>query len=469
MTRRIYRGVAAAGLAALAVACNNDTPSSPRDADVSFAKTPPGTFGCVFTGNPSLSNASNAYFTVSADQKAASDIIAQMQAGFTASSFAGARDKGFDLLSLIGKVSRAGTGSSATAGASAVQQTVQCMFDVNAGLSDDFNGWPTDSFNFTAALTASTGGASFVRGGPADSSKYPVVAHGTSGNISALSPDSGQAWTTILSNRVYIYGNAVDGGYDWKLIPRGTTFNPSAVVALCQGTLPAGEFFDTDVMVRQDNVGVLGFVGPKADTLCGTPASVATLGGIRGTFALLGRLAAAWLKPAPVYAATALATTSVGGRASGAKGDEFTGLSVPNVTLKFSSPGVQPPVTVKVNTRFSLQVNVATLAGEPAGGITVTLGTMTNNGTGTAIYQVLAGAPPNISCDTTRTYIQKVPSATTRATVGVGGASTPTNAVWNNNLCFSKTGSLKVSAASKADGRSGGIGAALSNKSTVNP
>jgi hypothetical protein len=53
--------------------------------------------------------------------------------------------------------------------------------------------------------------------------------------------------------------------------------------------------------------------------------------------------------------------------------------------------------------------------------------------------------------------------------VGQNGESAATVAVWTNNLCFSKTGSLFVTAQSTAEGRTGGIGSAKSNKVNVKP
>jgi hypothetical protein len=477
MNRRPFGLAATLAGVVFAAACSDAPSTAPQAGDPLFANTTSPN-ACVFSGNPSLSNASNAYFTVSSDKNAASALINSIQAGFEASGFASAaaKEKGFDLLSLAGKVSRAGTGSSPADGAVLVRQTIQCMFDVednNDNASEAFFGWPTvDQFDFATALTPSAGGALYVRGGTADSATYPVIAHGSTGNISAIAPAGTATWPNTLSNRALIYGEPVTGGYDWKLIPRATTFTPSAVVALCQAVQPGG--FDDDEMVHQESVGVLGFVGAQAATMCGMTASVALREGPFGSFALVGRLAQfadRLLAPQPLYASSVLRSSTIGGSASGAKGDPFTSLNVPEVNLTFSSPGVQPPANVKVNTRFSLEVNVSTPDGEPAGGITVSLAAQTNNGTSTGIFQVLPSAPATFVCDPNQSYIKPgAPSATTLVTVGIGGASQPTNAKWNNNLCFSKTGSVYVFGASVADGHpAAGIGSAKSNKVNVKP
>jgi hypothetical protein len=474
MNRRPFGLAAALALAVFAAACDETPPTAPAADGPSFShnqSAPTSPNACVFTGNPSLSSASNDYFSVRSERRAASDLIAAMQAGFTASSFSGARDKGFDLLSMIGNASRTGTGSSAAAGALAVRMAVQCMFDVDAGISGDFAGWPTDNqFDFAAALTPSSGGALYVRGGGADAAAA-VVAHGTLGNISGIAPAGANTWAGTLGNRVLIYGEPVTGGYDWKLIPRATSFSPSAVVALCAAVQPDG--FDDEDMVRQASVGVLGFVATEAETICGQEPSVSLRGGPLGTLALLARLvrfADRVLAPQPLYASAVLRTSTIGGSASGAKGDPFTSLSLPTAKLSFNNPGVQPSATIKVNTRFSLVVNVATPDGEPAGGLTVTLASATNNGTPTGIFEVLPGAPAKIVCNPAQSYIKDTaPTATTLSTVGIGGASQPTNATWNNNLCFSKTGALYVLATSRADLRTGGIGTGKSNKVNVKP
>jgi hypothetical protein len=476
MTRRLVGLAATLAVAAVATACNEAPSTAPQAGDPSFAMT--STNACVFTGNPSLSNASNAYFTVSSDKNAASTLINGIQAGFTASGFnsAAAKEKGFDLLSLTGKVSRAGTGSSPADGAALVRQTIQCMFDVEANNDTPiqaFYGWPTDDqFDFATAATPSIGGALYVRGGVADSATYPVIAHGSTGNISAMAPAGTATWPTTLSNRALIYGEPVSGGYDWKLIPRSTTFTPSAVVALCQAAKPAG--FNDDEMVHQGSVGVLGFVGAQAATMCGQTQSEALRGGPLGSFALVDRLARfadRLLAPEPLYASSVLLNSTIGGSASGAKGDPFTSLDLPTVNLTFNSPGVQPPPKVRVNTRFSLQVNVSTPDGEPAGGITVSLAAQTNNGASTGIFEVLPEAPATFVCDPSKSYIKTgAPAATTLGTVGIGGVSQPTNAKWDNNLCFSKTGSVYVTGTSKADGNpAAGNGFAKSNKVGVIP
>jgi hypothetical protein len=472
MTRRLIGLAAALAVAVFAAACDEAPPTGPAADAPSLTRntSTPAPTACVFSGNPSLPRAVATYLTLSSDRQAASTLISAMQAGFTASSYAGAQPKGFDLLTLLGKASRAGTGSSPAEGAAAVRMAIQCMFNVAAGSSGDFAGWPTDNqFDFAAALTPTAGGAFYVRGGTGDAASV-VLARGSAGNISGLAPEGTNTWPSTVSNRVLIYGEPVTGGYDWKLIPRATSFTPQAVVALCEAAQPDG--FDDEVMVRQQSVGVLGFVGPQADAICSQSVPVALRRGPLGSFAMLARLAQVadqLFVPQPLYASAALRSSTIGGSVSGAKGDPFTALPLPTVALKFSSPGVQPKATTKVNTRFSLAVNVATPDGEPAGGVTVTLTATTNNGTATGIFQVLPTAPATFVCSPSQSYIKPgAPTATTLGTVGIGGVSQATNATFTD-LCFSKTGAVYVIASSKADLRTGGIGTGMSIKVNVKP
>ncbi|HUR94624.1 MAG TPA: hypothetical protein VMY76_08570 [Gemmatimonadales bacterium] len=370
------------------------------------------------------------------------------------------------------------------------------MFDVagNIGTSaapGDFFGWPNDNqFDFETSLTPGVGGTFYVRGNATDASdvtntdfpsplSYPIVARDiTDGNLSGIAPPSGKNWQTttlntngILSNRVLIYGEAATDGYDWKLIPRSTSFTPSATVALCAG-LNGGEDFNDTTVVRQESVGALGFI--DGGTICASNASLSMIDGSTGALALLhrvGRVARAMFEPEPLSASVALST--IGGSASGAKKDVFSFLVLPKVTLTYLSTGATAPIlgtlaaNVKVNQLFSAVVNVKTPAGEPAGGVTVTLSAVTNNGTGTGIFQVRPGYTGTLVCNPANsTYgpFLSQPSVTTLGTVGLNGESQATNAVWSGNLCFSKTGGLSIVATS-AGGSSGA--AARSTKASA--
>jgi hypothetical protein len=237
---------------------------------------------------------------------------------------------------LTGKVSRAGAGSSASAGQALVEQTVQCSFNVLAadGPNQDFEGWPTDDhFDFASALTPGSGGAFYVRGGSSDSASYPDIANlanggmpAPAGNVSLLAPPTDATWPAILGQRVLfhgklVYSGATAVGYDWRVIPRDAAFTPYAIVALCQGL---NQLFDDADMVHQNGVGVIGF--QQVSTLCGMERSEALLqrrGGF-GIFRAFAQFARASLTPTPLQASIAVASSTIGGSAGGAKGDVFT-------------------------------------------------------------------------------------------------------------------------------------------------
>jgi hypothetical protein len=480
MARRFFGFAAAAAAVVVAAACNETPPSAPQDAP-SFGKAVSPN-ACLFTGNPSLSNSAGAYFLTNVDRKAAADLITAMQDGYAASGTAGARDAGYSLLALTGAASRdPARAGSIDIGETMVKQAVNCMYDTKN--TTDFSGWPDDGqYDFSAALDAPNGGAFFVRGGTTDPSGPAVGnlaslntgADPAAGNVSGMAPPDQKTWADILANnsqkRILIYGEPVPDGFDWKLIGRNSTFSPFVVVALCQGVHPGQEFNAADV-IFQESVGSLG-VQPNA--ICGTLPSSFALGGYgRGGFGLVSRfvaMAGRMLTPEPLHATT-LATT-IGGSASGAKKDEFTVLNLPTVNLKFT---VQPPRRPKVNQRFPITVDVTTPAGDPAGGITVTLSTTTNNGTGTAVYAITSEAPstyagcsPKDNPSTGLPWVV-VPVDTTLNTVDTDGTTAATVAHWDK-VCFTKTGNVQIVATSQAAGNTAaGNATKLSTNSNVDP
>lgn len=470
MSRRLLGVAAALAVAVLAAACDETPPSAPQTDGPSLGvnAAPLAPFACVFSGNPSLSNAANAYFTVSDDKRSANGFIALMQTAFgTNKNYAGARVPGFDLLALTGKVSRQGTGSSPAAGATLVQQAIQCMFDVGGGLAGDFAGWPTASqFDFASALTPAAGGAFYTRGGTSDATD-PVIGNDASrippggvtadGNVSGLAPGNAVTWPALLGGRVLLYGQPVTDGFDWKVIPRNTSFTPFAVVGICAAA--TAQTITSSQMVLQDAVGVIGF--KDASAICSTTPSLAMLDG-GGAFAVVRRMARfadQLLAPAPLQA-TAVAT-SLGGSATKAKGDKFTLQDVPTVQLTFTQ---KPPANVSVNTgRINLTVNVSTPP-LPVGGVQVSLFATNNNGT---LTQLLQASSASGGCSTASGATPVAPQVTL-STVSLDGTSQATNVSWTN-LCVTKTGALTIFATSGAVGRSGGVGTANTGKFNIKP
>jgi hypothetical protein len=481
MTRRFSGLASALALAVLAAACNEEPPSAPTGPP-SFGKAP-SPFACLFTGNPSLSNAANSYFTTTGDKKSANDLIASMQTGFSASAHAGARNKGFDLLALTGAVSRAGTGSSAAAGGVLTRQALQCMFDIPGADASLFVGWDNpanEQFDFAGALGGlSNGGAFFVRAGTNTDPALGTVDAATGAvvgnlrqdatqpatfldNISGLAPPSGSTWRSIASNRVLVYGEPVPDGYDWKLIPNTTTFVPNAIVALCpaSSTTTGGS---SDMIVQQ-NVGILGYV--DGNGVCGTQPPFALKGSLLGNFASvhgMSRVLGNLLTPAPLQASVAV--TTVGGTVRGAKGDVFTSKAVPKVELKFTNAFAKNVILSR--DRFTITVEVA----EPGtnftvavGGVQVTLSAANNNGF-TQVGQVVN--PSATGCTIDGVNVKAAPSLTTESTL-LGDGSTHSTVTWTN-LCFTKTGAITAIATAKAVGRSGGNGTVTGPKQNVKP
>ena len=490
MTRRFIGLAAAATVAVLASACDQPPPSALQTDGPSF-KPVASQFACLFTGNPSLSNSANSYFQTTADRKDASDLIALMQDGYTASGPAGARDAGYSLLALAGKASRdASRAGSVDVGETMAKQDINCMFNTDDAIN--FAGWPDDAqYDFSAALDAPNGGAFFVRGGSGDPPTAAAIGNIASlnsaldlagGNVSAIAPPSVPSqltWASILANtRTLVYGQPVSDGFDWKLVGRNTPFDPYAVVVLCQGVHPGVEFFADADVVLQKGVGALGHQEAAANA-CGTPPPFALGDWRRSGLLLAGRLLIAadrLLGPEPLHAAAVVGNATLIGGASGAKGDEFVVLNLPKVTLKFTLPkaGEKPKVG---SGRISATVNVTTPAGDPAGGIIVRLSTATNNGTGTAVYEITQagkdnqylGCNPNDNPVTGPPWVVP-PEKITLGTVGTDGTSQETNAVWTGNLCFTKSGSVQLVSNSVAQGNAfAGIGTAMSVKVGVIP
>ena len=472
-----FTAVALAGLVVALGACDQPNPAAPVDALSSAKPAPSSDFACVFSGNPSLSNSANSYFTVNTDRRAAADLISQMQTAWSAGNEGLTQQYGYALLSMVGRVSRSTSPGDPEVGATLTKQAFNCMYDTDGADADGFEGWPNDPhYAFAAALDADNGGAYFVRGSTeAATATAPAVGNiaalnttldPAGGNVSAIAPPAGSNWFAVLGHQVLFFGNPVQDGYDWKVLPRDATFTPFARVALCQGVNGGQEYADAD-MVHQFGVGVIGFT--EADALCGTTPPFAALQGrsFLGKLARAGRSFGDWVSPEPLQASMAVAL-SRGGTASGAKGDEFTFRSVPTANLRVTVSDA-PKNTVKLRTgRFSVTVVVTAPGGESFGGVNVALSVTNNNGTPTNIYEVID--PSYTGCDPTTGKVVP-PLETTLTTIDVDGTTEVTQAVWDKNLCVTSTGAVIVNAASVVNGNtSAGIGTGkASQKLNVKP
>ncbi len=464
-----FTAVALVGLAVAIGACDQPSPAAPVDGLSAAKPAPSSDFECLFTGNPSLSNSAGSYFPDNNDRRDAADLISQMQAAREADNDAVAQTFGFSLLSMVGRVSRSSSPGDRAVGALLTKQAFNCMFDTGGDDAASFDGWPNDAhYDFEAALDADNGGAYFVRGVP-DTATAPAVGNiaalneppvdPAGGNVSAIAPPSGSTWSAVLGQQVLFFGEPVENSYDWKVLPRDATFSPFARVALCQGVNGGGQDYADVDMVHQLGVGVIGFI--DADGLCGTLPPFAALHGrgVLGRLARLGRSVGGFLSPEPLHASLAVAL-SRGGTAGGAKGDEFTFRNTETVDLAVSVGDLGPKNTVKLHTGlFSVTVVVTTSdTDEPVGGINVRLSVSNNNGTPTNIYEVIDPSTYTGPCTLTPGKVE-LPVERTLSTVGEGGTSPETKAVWTRNLCISSTGGVIVNASSDAEGNgSAGLG-----------
>jgi hypothetical protein len=461
-----FTAVALVGLAVAVGACDQPSPAAPVDVLSSAKPAPSSDFACVFSGNPSLSNSANSYFTTNDDRRAAADLISAMQTYWEAGNTALARQYGFALLTMVGQVSRGTVPVDRAVGDLLTKQAFNCMYETGGADAASFEGWPDDPhYDFETALDADSGGAYFVRGGESDPATAPAVGNiaelNTSvdpagGNVSAIAPPATSNWSAVLGQQVLFFGEPVEDGYDWKVLPRDATFSPFARVALCQGVNGGGqEYADAD-MVHQFGVGVLGFI--DGDDVCGTTPPFAALQGrgVLGRLARLGRSLGSFLSLEPLHASLAVAATR-SGSVSGAKGDEFTFTNEPGAVLAVTVGDLLAKNTLKVNTgRFSVTVVVTTSDGEPFGGVNVGLTVTNNNGTSTNIYEVID--PSYTGCDLATGKVV-APLKTTLPTIDVDGTTAVTKAVWDKNLCITSTGAIIVNASSVAAGNnSAGLG-----------
>ena len=305
---------------------------------------------------------------------------------------------------------------------------------------------------FEDALNHAAGGLYEVRGGweilsapcQGDTGSANVVIGAAAPPPPAPSPLNATWWNGILGvQRVLFYGEPVPtpGSYDLSVVPANTSFDPPLVVTTCVDD--AGDFSQ---MLTESNVGVLAFI--DAGYACAPPSSASLKA--RGAFAMfrrLGDLGHYLFVPAPA-AATTVSPGVVGGSA---KGRSIFGLkSVDDLTVTTSSI---PSQLVVGTGRFSLKVTVTTSDGLLANGMRVVLGSVNNNGT---LTQVLVASSTTGSC-------------TGSPPVGITGTATNlTGEVTFSNLCITKTGKVKVTAAVNAVNRSG-TGSAETNFTNVKP
>ena len=348
------------------------SPSTPR-----FALSAGGP--CSFSNIGSLVNA---YFTSEDERSAVGAIVIGMQGAgaFTTA----AQDSGFSVLSHLAANVDAGNADSVD-GSALANATLGCMYSDTAQLPVHF------PENFLTATDPSSTGGFQVRGTAGDGASAPIYNRPYAAPFSAMAPPTGSTWAAILSGnaapqRILAYGRAGSNTstYDWKVLPRGTTFSPGVVVGVCAD---AGAFATS--MLDEQHVGLLSFVLVSTDVLPATCSPTVALSRPSPALEFARRVGDLFAVPAAwAYAG------GIGG-STGSINSEFSalGLTGGNVDVAFT---VQPPATVTVcstppcGTGFSvsLQTTSGTTAGTlSVGGTTVHLRSFDNNGQKTQLVQ----------------------------------------------------------------------------------
>jgi len=349
-------GVALALVGVGVVACGERQSTSPAGpvADVSALTTvPPCDLNAM---NPLVSH----YFS-STNAKTARDLITAL--GAAGAGTETARDRGYDVMSLIAANVQAGTGGSAQAGSDLINELTKCMFTDLAEFPATF---PED---YTVAVTTDLAGGLGVRGGAADPAVDAVLSRDL---FSGIAPPSGVTWSAMLSgnptpSRLLVYGRpgAIAEHYDWKVLPRNAAFTPHAIVGVCVDVNAA-----TTSMLHEEHVGILTF----ADAYFLNPATCSSFSSKSPSWG--ERLAALFL-PKSLNASAAVNPGGIGG-STGGIGSDFGLNNLPTVTLTFT---VQPPATVTVGEPFTVQVRATDPGtGATVGGVRISIIANNNNG-----------------------------------------------------------------------------------------
>jgi hypothetical protein len=267
-----------------------------------------------------------------------------------ASSETGVQKYGFNILANIEAAVNLKESSNATAGSELANRVLACMF-TEAQLSPVV--LPVD---FSQELTVDGLGAFGVRGnlvGEPESydTAGPVFAHD---GFSGVTPVNSVSWSTVLSNRILIYGeraSSTTDSYDWFKILRSTVFNsPFVIVGIC---VPAG----TAEMLVVDGSAVLAFDG----THFGLPCQVSAMRRSSdrnagwGPFELAQRLVRLFA-PSSLHAAAMFTNTTSG------KAGSFSNFRSDEIAAAASDYVVPPPPTVQVNVVVTPTITVKVTA-----------------------------------------------------------------------------------------------------------
>lgn len=345
MRRRLWPLLALGGVLAVA-GCSDDKDQAPTAP--SFKPAPSPYPGCDFG---SVKNLVTSYFSPPQLQTA-QGFETLMESGNEATR----REKGFAIMDLIGQVSRSTSPGSTTTGSSLTKALTKCMFDTSQPAHPEYAG--LDAIAFDKALSPATGGVYYVVGDGYDvnTADFPNVLKGTVGGTyggngnykvtggarkSAVGPAQlsgpntyvlGNSWATILNGNTYEGGRALVYGYqssttgplayEWATIDPLTTFEPYALVSICEGT-------DNTLMVHESGVGVLAFSAADLCDIVNFPDATGTATGFRSNFknADVTSVHLEWTQKLPAkmkvnqpYTAIARATTQVDNITTGVNG-----------------------------------------------------------------------------------------------------------------------------------------------------
>jgi hypothetical protein len=348
------------------------SPTAPRIAAKTVASS------CNFN---SLSFLANKYFPSSSERNVVKAIIGAME---TAGAFTTeTQDSGFSVLAHVAANVDAGNPDSTDASTLA-NGLLSCMYSDPAALPATF------PENFLTATDPNSSGAFQVRGKAADNLTAPVYNRPYVAPFSVIAPPTGSDWPGVLGTnpaprRILVYGRAGSNPYtyDWKVIPRNTTFDPQIVVGVC---VDAG--IAATSMLNEEHVGLLSFVLVSEAIL---PATCSPQVVLRQPSAALRFARRVTHGLFDVPAAWAYAG-GVGGSTGGIQ-SEFSALALFGVNVTFT---VQPPKNVTVcatppcGSGFSTTVNASSTTPSgtfTVGGTTLHLVVLNNNGTPTDLYQ----------------------------------------------------------------------------------
>jgi hypothetical protein len=358
----------------------------------------------------------------------------------------GAKVAGFRIMDSIGARSRRATVNTAV-GDQLTKGLIKCMF-----VLPDPNGFPDFPggaiYNFAAALNAAGGGSYYTRGDGAGSENVVLATDATTDpdvpdNLSGVAPPSGETWSSILDQHVLLYGFPTSTlpqsattplEYEWSTVPFNATWDPGAVVAVCDGDE------SKTAMVHESNIGVLQFV--EVGSICSQSRPTAMGESGWGPSAVVRRLASLF-RPTSLQAA--VTRTGSGGIATFKS--KFKKQNVSNIRITFVNN--QPPAGAVAGATFKVAVTVSAVDGTTLTPISTCIYLTGTNNNG--FFKDLTG-PVDRACNADRpTGIPAgVPS---KQTVSLN--STQSSADFGNTIISTGPGGLVITATAKPLGRSG--------------